>query len=449
MTNRRPAQLIFSLLAASGCGGLDNQDASAELANRPRPPTMPGGPMGPNNPMRPTEPTEPTEPTDDATLLREQLLATLPAPRIPAALPDYASDARPAHARGPRVDGFDNTPIDNPITDAGAFLGRVLFYDRLLSANGRVACASCHQQGRGFSDPRPRSMGFDGAPTRRHSMGLVNLRYYERGRMFWDERAATLEEQVLQPIQDPVEMGLDLNELVLRVESASYYPALFQRAFGDVEVSSERISKALAQFVRSMTSFGSRYDEGVAQAQSLADAFPNFSASENRGKALFFGVGRPDLRGSCGTCHLRGNELAPPPPGLPPAPAPGNRAFFFVDQPRHNGLPERDGDDGFAETTGDPRDEGRFKSPSLRDVALTAPYMHDGRLPDLQAVMNFYDRGIQPHPNLDPALRNPDGSPLRFRFGPTERADVIAFLRTLTGTSLQDPKFSSPFPPPR
>lgn len=125
----------------------------------------------------------------------------------------------------------DNTPAFNPITDAGATLGRVLFYDKNLSINNTISCASCHQQDKGFSDPNQFSIGFDGATTGRHSMTLINSRWYESQRFFWDERAATLEEQVLMPIEDHIEMGMDLNQLVTKLEGLEYYPVLFNKAF--------------------------------------------------------------------------------------------------------------------------------------------------------------------------------------------------------------------------
>lgn len=158
-------------------------------------------------------------------------------------LPDHFK----INAPGPlqtSVNGLDNAPLDNPVTDHGATLGRVLFYDKKLSANGRVSCASCHVQEAGFSDPQKLSKGFEGGLTRRHSMTLVNARFYQRGRFFWDERAVTLEQQVLQPFQDPVEMGVSLGELVRRVEEQPYYQRLFKNAFGDESVSADRIARA-------------------------------------------------------------------------------------------------------------------------------------------------------------------------------------------------------------
>lgn len=375
----------------------------------------------------------------------------LPAPALPDAAHDY-SPALPDHFRTATLDRFDNTPADNPTTDAGATLGRVLFYDRRLSANGETSCASCHDAAAGFSDPRVRSVGFEGEETRRHSMQLINLRWYAREAMFWDERAETLEAQVLMPIQDEVEMGLSLDELVDRVRGADYYAPLFRAAFGDASIDETRIARALAQFVRSIVSFRSRWDEGVAAVGGdIARDFPGFTAEENRGKDIFFGQHDPSTRGLCGTCHLVGNPLAFVPGG--PVPPPGvtldNTAVFFMIEPANNGLIDET-DDGCGEVTGLEEDRGEFKAPSLRNIALTAPYMHDGRFETLEQVVAFYDSGVQAHPNLDPALRvlGPGGAPIRLNLTPADRAALVAFLRTLTDDTLAtDPRYADPFPP--
>lgn len=332
----------------------------------------------------------------------------------------------------------DNTPIDNPLTDEGAALGRVLFWDPQLSVNGTRSCASCHVDVLGHADDQPLSEGFDGELTGRKSMPLVNVRYYRSGRMFWDERAASLEDQVLMPIQDDVEMGLTLEELERRVADAPLYGPLFEDAFGDAEVTTDRIARALAQFVRSMTSFDSAWDQGVAATDPRAP-FPNYTAQENRGKTLFFGdhEGRP----LCNACHL---PTAPPgPPGAPPPP--DNPGLFFMPGPRVNGTIDPD-DSGVAEQTGVPADRGAFKSPSLRNVELRAPYFHDGRFATLEEVVAFYDHEVQDVPNLHPTLRNPDGSVRRLDLSSADQAALVAFLKTLTdpGPAL-DPRFSDPF----
>ena len=174
----------------------------------------------------------------------------------------------------------DNTPANNQVTNAGATLGRVLFYDKKLSKNGTVSCSSCHRQADGFSDPNVLSEGFDGGFTARHSMALANARFYETGKFFWDERAATLEDQVLMPFQDDVEMGLNLDTLKEIISAQSYYPPLFEAAFGSSEIEIDLISKALAQFVRSMVSVGSKYDEGRMLVADPIAPFPNFTQEE-------------------------------------------------------------------------------------------------------------------------------------------------------------------------
>ena len=367
---------------------------------------------------------------------RSALIDRLPNPTIPANLPQYTNDERPAYAQNTLINSFDNTPADNPITDEGAFLGRVLFYDKLLSYNGEIACASCHAQQYAFTDPEQYSIGFEGGLTGRNSMSLVNQRFYGNGRMFWDERAQTLEDQVLMPIQDQVEMGLTLEELVARVSEAPYYADLFAQAFGSSEVTSIRIAKALAQFVRSLISFDAKWDEGVTQVQNLADNFPNFTDAENRGKRLFLGgPGQP----SCAVCHLRNsgpNEQIP------------NKAIFYMSRARVNGHPSGQ-DRGLADVTNNTRDEAAFKSPSLRNVALTAPYMHDGVLSTLEDVVDFYDQGINAVSNLDRVLRDLNGQPIQFGFSSQDKEDLVAFLNTLTGSDLMtNAKFASPFDTP-
>lgn len=366
-------------------------------------------------------------------------LDELSEPTLPSTTLDY-DHALPAHFTTPFVIGSDNTPGDNPTTDAGATLGRVLFWDRRLSQNATVACGSCHRPDAGFSDDVALSEGFAGESTRRNSMSLLNARFYARGAMFWDERADTLEDQVLRPIQDAAEMGLTLEELVVRVESAEYYAPLFEDAFGDSEVTVERISLALAQFVRSIASYQSPWDEGVQLVGGDVDQdFPNYTTEQNRGKDLFFGQAR------CGTCHMPANPLNPPPPGGQAGPT-DNLALWYVNEPVNNGLFDDD-DNGYGETTGQAQDAGKFKSPSLRNVSLTAPYMHDGRFTSLIEVVEHYDSGVEDHPNLDPRLRNPQTQlPQRLGLSAADRSALVAFLETLEDPTLaEDPRWADPF----
>lgn len=353
---------------------------------------------------------------------------------LPAALDNYADIKLPAHFNNDFVHGLDNTPLTNPTTDAGATLGRVLFYDTALSANQTIACASCHLQKNAFSDVKLKSAGFAGGETKRNSMPIIEARYYRPGHFFWDERAATLEDQVLKPIQDTVEMGMTLPALVTRLGGLSYYPQLFKRAFGDEQITSERISRALAQFARSIVSYRSRFDEGVAATGGVGSPFPNYTQEENAGRALFLG------RAGCAACHL---DAGPPTGGPPP-----NQAIFLILRATNNGLDATsDTDAGVGGVTGLAADMGRFKSPSLRNVALTAPYMHDGRFATLAEVVEHYNSGVKAHPNLDPRLRTtPTGTPRRLNLTPTESAALVAFLKTLTDEPLlTDAKYSNPF----
>ncbi len=345
--------------------------------------------------------------------------AAVDGPNLPAVAFNYANQDLPAHYTQPNaalgnVAGTDNTPNNNPITDAGATLGRVLFYDKKLSANDTVACASCHIQENGFSDPAVLSIGFDGGETGRHSMRLGNARYYARGRFFWDERAETLEEQVLQPIQDPVEMGMTLTELEVKLMDTAYYEPLFEAAFGDSTVTSNRISLALAQFVRSLTTYQSKFDEAYIAANGDPDDFGIvFTAQEMRGMGIFRG------RGRCDQCHSTSAHVS--------------------DNVHNNGLD--------ITTTGDQgAGNQRFKSPSLRNASVGGPFMHDGRFATLEEVVDFYSDGVQDNPGLSNRLRNQNGTVRRLNLSNGEKADLVAFLETLTDeTFLADPKFSDPF----
>jgi cytochrome c peroxidase len=335
---------------------------------------------------------------------------------LPATPYRYASVELPAHFRHSGRN-HDNTPPENPLSDDGATLGRVLFYDTRLSANNTTSCASCHVQAHAFADPKPSSKGFHGALTDRRAMPLVNVRYYPRARFFWDERAGNLEEMVLLPIQSRIEMGQDLKRVITILRRDAMYPVLFARAFSDRQITEQRIGKALAQFVRSIVSYQSRYDEGRARAQSAQDDFSNFTLQENRGKALF-------MR-NCSSCHMKdGNE------------------HFFVQIPANTRLRGNDptADGGIGDVTLRTADLGSFKSPSLRNVEVTAPYSHDGRFATLEALIDHYSD----NPIFDPNLGYVIPAPLKFTA--SEKAALIAFLKTLTDrTCLTDARFSNPF----
>ncbi len=364
---------------------------------------------------------------------------------IPEIAFNYSNPNFPTSFTNFVMDVLDNTPTDNPTTDAGATLGRVLFYDKNMSMNNTIACASCHIQDEGFSDNRILSEGFEGGFTGRNSMGLANARFGENGKFFWDHRAETLEDQVLMPIQDAVEMGMTLEDLVTKLDTLSYYPDLFTDAFGSTEITSDKISKALAQFVRSMVSFETKYDEGLAQTGNFFANFPNFTTQENLGKSIFNGSFRTEPGGNCAVCHMNNDGL----PINQTSNLQNFALFTMVSSPRNNGI-DIDGtveDTGIGGEVGASNAIGAFKAPSLRNIELTAPYMHDGRLATLEDVVEHYSTGVLGHPNLSsPALVDTNGDPVHLNLSQTEKDALVAFLKTLTDTNfITDEKYSDPF----
>jgi cytochrome c peroxidase len=336
---------------------------------------------------------------------------------------NYSAPKLPAYF-DETVTALDNSPKSNAINDRVATLGRVLFYDLRLSTNDRASCASCHQQRFGFTDPMRFSNGISGAATTDfHAMRLGNLRYWQPGTTFWDQRAATVEAQASHPFHSLVEMGWggaagDFDDLIRKMKAVPYYPELFAWAFDSPEITEPRIQQALAQFVRAMVSHSSRWDEGYAQVfspdapnRALDVDLPNFTPRENRGRHLFMTAVAEGGAG-CSACHL------------PPT-------FALTADARSNGL--------------DAGETRLFKAPSLRSVGLTGPYMHDGRFATLAEVIDFYDHGIQDGPALDPRLRQGSGL-RRLNLSAADRAALVAFLMTLNDPDLTtDARFSDPF----
>ena len=339
-------------------------------------------------------------------------------PSLPEVPYDYVSEINniPAHLQVVPLNFLGAEPSYNPTTNWGVTLGRVLFYDKKLSANNTVSCGSCHHQENGFADNRRFSEGFSGGFTTRQSMALVNLRFSRT--FFWDLRANGLENQVIMPVLHPVEMGMDTSELVHKLQSTSYYPELFEKAFGSSHITVTNIRFALAQFLRALVSYRSRFDEG------LSNGFASFSPLEEDGRELFFSG-----EFSCNHCHSTYN--------------------FYERQALNNGLDSVYSDSGRVVITGDLSDLGKFRTPSLRNIAVTAPYMHDGRFATLAEVIEHYNSGIMPGPTLDDRLTTNQtigGPPRRMNMTAYEKEALIAFLQTLTDDHfLSDPRYSDPF----
>jgi cytochrome c peroxidase len=337
-------------------------------------------------------------------------------PSLPATPYNYSNVILPSAFTSSPMNFFNSISSSNPITDAGATLGRVLFYDRQISRNNKVSCASCHQQEFAFANNTQFSKGLYNELTTRNSMAIINTRFSFR--YFWDLRSVTLENQVLEPIKNHVEMDMTLEEVVDRVKLIGYYPKLFQDAFGTTEVTSQRISYALSQFLHSMVSYQSKYDQGVD------NNFADYTQLEMDGKDLFFSGSV-----NCNHCHFTVN--------------------FFGNQPAVNGLDATYTDNGLGTLTGDPADDGKFKIPTLRNIEMTAPYTHDGRFATLEEVIEHYNSGIQAHPNLDDRLTvegQIGGTPKQYNMTTYQKQSLVAFLKTLTDHSfLTDVRFSDPF----
>jgi len=331
----------------------------------------------------------------------------------------------------PFVFGHFQVPADNPLTEEAVELGRRLFYDPRLSANGKVSCSTCHIQRLAFTDGRVTSVGVSGKPLAFNSMSLANLMWGPQ-HFFWNGRAATLEDQALVPIQHPDEMAQDLGRLVAELSTDASYLEMFETAYGDV--SAAAITRALASFERTLISSNSRYDRFLRGEITL-------NPREELGRKLF--MAHPDvkvsLRGAnCIDCHsqfLTGGFSA------------------RYDGFSNNGLDDEEHlQPGLQAVTGNPAHRGLFKVPSLRNIALTAPYMHDGRFNTLEEVVDHYDSGIRNSSTLSSLIVEADnrGAAAAGRIGlhltATEKAAIMAFLRTLTDQDfVSAEQFSDPF----
>ncbi|HHM20988.1 MAG TPA: cytochrome C peroxidase [Bacteroidetes bacterium] len=333
----------------------------------------------------------------------------------------------------PTLTGWNVTmliPADNPLTEEGVDLGHKLFFDPILSVDSTIACASCHDPKLAFTDGKAVSTGVNGLTGTRSAMSVLNAGFFENG-LFWDGRSPTLEDQALHPVENPLEMADTWENVEVKLQKHPDYPADFRKAFGiecAEEISREMVAKAIAQYERTLVSYNSRYDKKFYQGDT--DPFL-FTDEESDGYSIYFDeVGNGNVSaGHCNHCH---NGLG--------ATLTGNNYF-------NNGIEEVDSyddfpDPGLGAVTGKQSDIGKFRAPTLRNIELTAPYMHDGRFQTLAEVIEHYNSGGHPFENGTPGSVIPQG----LGFSEYEKKALEAFLRTLTDTTyFDDPHYLDPF----
>ncbi|MBC7773904.1 MAG: c-type cytochrome [Phycisphaerae bacterium] len=343
-------------------------------------------------------------------------------------LPSNYEVVLPTYMSFSGVGGFSR-----PVEFAKVELGRVLFYDKSLSKDGKIACANCHKQALAFSDDAAVSKGVFNRSGTRNSIALSSVpsfsgAYENTGNsLFWDNRAKTVQEQSRASLANVKEMDMSMAEVVAAVNNQPYYSVLFRKAFGEQSATEEHVTEAIQSFVHALASFQSKFDE-AAQAQFESNTqnfhfevenFEQFTAQENRGKTLYLN--------NCASCHTQ-TFSAP-----------------FV-QSASNGLDEYPNDAGVGGVTNFAPDMGTFKVPALRNIALTAPYMHDGRFQTLEQVIEHYNTGIKPHANLHSNLQSPDGTPKKMNFSANDKESLVAFLHTLSDEKMiADARFANPF----
>lgn len=335
-------------------------------------------------------------------------------------LVDFPYDPQAYELEYPDWLGTMAIPADNPMTEAGVELGRKLFFDPILSLDSTMSCGSCHNPSLAFQDNLALSPGVDGLLGKRSAMALVNIGFVDHG-LNWDGSAVTLEQQALEPVTNEVELHETWPNVVSKLKRHDDYPKAFRAAFGindRDEITKELAAKAIAQFERTMISYNSRYD----QIKFGTGVF--YEEDESRGRDLFFFELAPTLdHPGCSHCH-GGLQFAEP--------------NYF-----NNGLTEAATledfpDKGLGDVTNQPTDNGKFRAPTLRNIALTAPYMHDGRFATLGEVLDHYKTGGLPSPNVNSNIQP-------FTLSEQDKADLIAFLNTLTDTTfINNPAFQPP-----
>ena len=293
-------------------------------------------------------------------------------------------------------------PSNNPLTEEGIELGKKLFFDKKLSVNGSQSCADCHKPSNSFTDARQYSIGVDNIQGTRNSMPLFNLAWNYDDRFFWDGRELSLERQVFDPITNPIEMHNTIANLVQELQIDSEYQEMFLKAFGTEIIDSVLIGKAIAQFERTIISANSKFDKYLLGQTTL-------TIQEEEGFNIFM----DEDRGDCFHCH--GNE---------------NNPLWTDNKFHNNGLDNNFSDLGLGAVTGNPNDNGKFKTPSLRNLEFTAPYMHDGRFSTIDEVINHYSEGLQDSQTVDPLMKMVSQGGVQLSF--EEKANLKAFLLTLS-----------------
>jgi cytochrome c peroxidase len=313
-------------------------------------------------------------------------------------------------------------PADNVMTVEGVKLGRMLFYETMLSKDDSQSCASCHRQEHAFSDTTRFSIGVEELPGKRQAMAVFNMAW-NNNEFFWDGRAHLLRDQAILPIQDELEMNETLDNVLDKLGDTKVYTDQFTRVYGDDEITVDKMAKAMEQFMLSIVSYDSKFDQWKAGQTELSE-------SEERGRLLFiteYSPAFPQFSGAdCAHCHGGAN--------------------FENDLYMNNGLDDEADfiDFGREAATENPMDRARFKVPSLRNIELTAPYMHDGRFNTLEQVINHYNEGIHPSSTLDLALLATTETGLQL--DDQDKEDLINFLKTLTDQSfINDERYSDPF----
>lgn len=306
-------------------------------------------------------------------------------------------------------------PSNNPQTVEGVALGKKLFFDPILSANNTQSCSSCHGQQRAFSDTTRFSDGIDGVFGNRNAMPLFNLAWNYDERFAWDGRELSLERQAFEPVSNPMEMHSNWSDVEEKLQQHPEYPTLFNQAFGTSVIDSTLVTKAIAQFERTLISGNSKFDQYTLGKIEL-------TPQELNGLNMFL---RED-KGDCFHCH--GNP---------------NNPLWTDNQFHNNGLDAVFTDLGLGGVTGDPADNGKFKSPSLRNLAFTAPYMHDGRFNTIDEVIDHYSEGLQSSTTIDPLMKKVDQGGVHLTA--QEKADLKAFLLSLSDNEfISNPNFMSP-----